>query len=109
MAFTDFVDADRPDWFLKPTVHAEVEDWMRSCYAPTLSEMTWAVEAHARTENDRRSYAMYRALPMERDACGLQAVIEAEMKNRFPLATFQALGHKPRDARAVRAAFDLQV
>lgn len=108
-AFEDFLDTERPAWFLQPTVHAEVADWMRSCYAPTLAEMNWAVQAHPRTGDDRRIYAMYRALPMERDAWGLTAVITAEIQNRFPLATYQALRHKPRDAAAVRAAFDLRV
>jgi hypothetical protein len=90
--FQTFIDGARPAWFKRSTVLDEVNEWMRATYKKTFSELdTWA-------QGNDGPYRIYRDLPEENDAHGIEAWVESGL--------YQRIGHvvwfkKRRDQTAI--------
>jgi len=75
--FDNYLNSTRPAWFKRATVLDEVHEWMRATYKKTFSEMdTWA-------QGDDGPYRIYRDLPEENDAHGIEDVLQAELYRRI--------------------------
>lgn len=72
-AFSNFTGLARPAWFKRNTVRLEVEEWMRSIAKQTLFGMTMWVEVNAGATST--TYGMYRNLPVEIDAHGIEDLV----------------------------------
>ncbi len=75
--FANYLNASRPAWFKRPTVLNEVNEWMRATYKKTFSEMdTWA-------QGDDGPYRIYRDLPEENDAHGIENRVQSDLYQRI--------------------------
>jgi len=67
----------KPAWFKRPTVLAEVNEWMRATYKKSFSELdTWA-------QGDDGPYRVYRDLPEENDAHGIEDLVQTALYARI--------------------------
>jgi hypothetical protein len=83
--FDNFTASAKPAWFKRETILKEVEDWMRATYKKTYSEMdVFAQRADDAPDALRRNvHLMYRALPEENDAFGVEELIHRELMMRI--------------------------
>ncbi|MCA9539583.1 MAG: hypothetical protein KC620_11885 [Myxococcales bacterium] len=83
--FNNYLNASRPTWFKRPTVLDEINEWMRATGKKTYSEMdAWAQDDDSDRERVNR---MYRDLPEENDAHGIEEKVAAEIVQRIGHAT----------------------
>jgi hypothetical protein len=72
-AFATWTALPKPAWFKRATVLEEVNEWMRATYKKTYSELdSWA-------QGGNGPYHIYRDLPEENDAHGVEDLIEAAL------------------------------
>jgi hypothetical protein len=77
--FANYISAAKPAWFKRSTVLDEINEWMRASYKKTFSEMdSWA-------QGDDGPYRIYRDLPEENDAHGIEKLVQAGI--------YQWIGH----------------
>jgi hypothetical protein len=93
--FDNFATSTKPAWFKRETIIKEVEDWMRATYKKTYNEMdVFAQHAEDAGGAMRRNvHLMYRALPEENDAFGVEELINQDLTMR--------IGH-PNDLNVAR-------
>ncbi len=71
--FANYLTSSRPPWFKRPTILDEVNEWMRATYKKTYSEMDgWA-------QGSDGPYKIYRDLPEENDAHGIEDKVQATL------------------------------
>ena len=79
--FANYLASSRPAWFKRATILDEVNEWMRATYKKTYSELdTWA-------QGPDGPYRVYRDLPEENDAHGIEDLVQAELFQRIGLDT----------------------
>lgn len=75
--FRTWTALPKPAWFKRPTVLAEVNEWMHATYKKSFSELdTWA-------QGDDGPYRVYRDLPEENDAHGIEDLVQAALYTRI--------------------------
>ncbi len=80
--FNEYLGLPPPDWFKRGTAKPEVEDWMRSNYKKTLSEMDAFAQDH-HLNPSMRLKAMYKALPEEIDAHAIEEMAADAITQRI--------------------------
>ncbi len=74
--FSNYVSATKPAWFKRATTLDEVNEWMRATYKKTYSELDgWA-------QGPDGPYKVYRDLPEENDAHGIEDVLQVRVYMR---------------------------
>jgi hypothetical protein len=69
--FANYLKSSRPAWFKRPSILDEVNEWMRATYKKTYAELDgWAQGADG-------PYQIYRDLPEENDAHGIEDQVQA--------------------------------
>lgn len=71
--FQVYTSLAKPAWFKRATVLDEVNEWMRATYKKTYSEMDdWA-------QSSKGPYRIYRDLPEENDAHGIEDLVKTAL------------------------------